>query len=121
MEFVVCGVLLEEVDKRWEVPQVTMSVRDRGEVSRERSRGSNFLWMISVRGEMSKSVGIGGREDARGNRCMNIGSVFKSQSSSVRLNVVCQSNGVEKLNSESIGRFLENSRIRCKTGWSGRW
>ena len=70
---------------------------------------------------MGKGVGIGGRKDARGNRCSKIGSVFKSQSSGVRLNVVCQSKGVEKLNSESISRFLENSRIRSKSGWSGRW
>ena len=116
-----CGVLLDEVDKRWEVPQVTMSVRNRSEGSREGNRSGNFLGVISVRGEMCKSIGIGGRKDARGNRCSKVGSVFKSQSSSVRLNVVCQSNGVEKLNSESIGRFLENSRIRSKTGWSGRW
>ena len=50
MEFVVCGMLLEEVDKRWEVPQVTISVRNRSEGGREGNGSGNFLGVISVRG-----------------------------------------------------------------------
>ena len=116
MELVVCGVLLSDVDERWEIPQVTISVRKRGEGGRERNGSGNFLRMVSIRGKMGKGVAIGRRKDARGNRCRRMRSVFQSQSSGVRLNVVCQGKGVEKLDSESISRFLENSSIRSKGG-----
>ena len=67
MEFVVCGVLLSDVDKRREIPKVAIIVRERSERGR-RSENGNFLRVISVRWEMGESVAIGRREYARWDR-----------------------------------------------------